>query len=88
AAIRITDCEILFKQYKGIKIPKSALHILDGELGVYVKFAKLVQFKKVKPIFENNNYVILPIARDEYNEVSLFDDVIVKGVNLYDGKYL
>ncbi|MEG1049309.1 MAG: HlyD family efflux transporter periplasmic adaptor subunit [Oscillospiraceae bacterium] len=88
ATLRITDCEILFRQYKGIKIPKSALHIVDENLGVYVKFSKLVQFKKVKPIFEDSNYVILPIASDENNEVSLFDDVIVKGVNLYDGKYL
>lgn len=88
AAKRIVDCEILFHQYKGIKIPRSALHIVDENLGVYVKFAKLVQFKKIKPIFEDANYVILPLEADENNEVLLFDDIIVKGVNLYNGKYL
>ena len=85
---RIRDCEILFSQYKGIKIPKSAVRIIDGEMGVYVKFSKLVQFKKIKPVYQDENYVILPVQNDEYNEVELYDDIIVKGVNLYDGKYL
>lgn len=88
ATNRIVDCEILFRQYKGIKIPKSALHIVDENLGVYVKVLKQVQFKKVKPLFEDKNYVILPLSSDENNEVILFDDIIVKGVNLYHGKYL
>ena len=85
---RICESEILFSQYKGIKIPKSAIRIVDGQMGVYVKFSKLVQFKKIKPIYQDENYVVLPIENDADNEVDLYDDVIVKGVNLYDGKYL
>ncbi len=85
---RINECEILFSQYKGIKVPKSALRIVGGEMGVYIKFAKLVQFKKVSPIYQDDNYVILPINTSDENQVELYDDIIVKGVNLYDGKYL
>ena len=88
AASRIVEGEILFSQYRGIKIPKSAIRIVDGEMGVYVKFSKLVQFKKIKPVYQDENYVILPLQVGEGNEVELYDDVIVKGVNLYDGKYL
>lgn len=85
---RVTESEILFSQYRGIKIPKSAIRIVNGEMGVYVKFSKLVQFKKIKPVYQDENYVILPIENDENNEVDLYDEIIVKGVNLYDGKYL
>ncbi|MBE6886988.1 MAG: hypothetical protein E7484_01060 [Ruminococcaceae bacterium] len=85
---RIRESEILFSQYKGIKIPKSAIRIVDGEMGVYVKFSKLVQFKKIKPVYQDENYIILPIENDAENQVELYDDIIVKGVNLYDGKYL
>lgn len=88
AASRISDCEILFSQYRGIKIPKSAIRIVDGEMGVYVKFSKLVIFKRVNPVYQDENYVILPLEPQEGNEVELYDDIIVKGVNLYDGKYL
>lgn len=85
---RITDCEILFSQYKGIKIPVEAIRFVDGQQGVYVKFSKLVQFKKVKPVYQDANYAILPLNGDADNQVELYDDIIVKGVNLYDGKYL
>ncbi len=88
ASARIVDGEILFSQYKGIKIPKSAIRIVNGEMGVYVKFSKLVIFKRVTPIYQDDNYVILPMEVSEGNEVELYDDIIVKGVNLYDGKYL
>lgn len=88
ASSRIVDSEILFSQYRGIKIPKSAIRIVDGEMGVYVKFSKLVIFKKVTPVYQDDNYVILPLKVEEGNEVELYDDIIVKGVNLYDGKYL
>lgn len=88
AASRIVDGEILFSQYRGIKVPKSAIRIVDGEMGVYVKFSKLVIFKRVNPVYQDDNYVILPLENEEGNEVELYDDIIVKGVNLYDGKYL
>ena len=88
ASARIRECEVLFSQHKGIKIPKSAIRIIDGQMGVYVKFSKLVQFKKISPVYQDENYVILPLNGDADNQVELYDDVIVKGVNLYDGKYL
>ncbi len=88
SSIRVSDCEILFAQYKGIKVPKSALRIVNGEMGVYVKFSKLVKFKKISPIYQDEKYMILPTETTSDNEVELYDDIIVKGVNIYDGKYL
>lgn len=88
AAARVTDCEILFKQYNGIKIPKSAIHFIDGQMGVYVNFSNVVYFKKITPVFEDDNYIIVPKTTNENNEVKLYDSIIVKGRNLYDGKYL
>ena len=88
ASVRITDCEVLFKQYKGIKIPKSAIHFIDGQMGVYVNFSNIVYFKKISPTFEDDNYVIVPKTTNDNNQVEMYDSIIVKGRNLYDGKYL
>ena len=63
ATARITECEILNKQYKGIKIPKSAIHFENGEIGVYVNFSNIAQFKKINPIFEDSNYVIVDVYK-------------------------
>lgn len=88
ASARVTDCEILFKQYTGIKIPKSAIHFVDEQMGVYVSFSNVVYFKKITPVYEDDNYVIVPKKKDENNQVEMYDSIIVKGRNLYNGKYL
>lgn len=88
ATARVTDIEILFRQYRGIKIPRTAIRFSDGEMGVYVNFSNIVQFKKISPDYEDDNYMIVPLANDEQNQVKLYDSIIVKGRNLYDGKYL
>ena len=88
ASLRVTDCEILYKQYTGIKIPKSAIHFVDEQMGVYVNFSNVVYFKKIAPVFEDENYVIVPKKTDENNQVKMYDSIIVKGRNLYNGKYL
>lgn len=89
ATTRVTDCEILFKQYDGIKIPKTAIKF-DSEqtMGVYVNFSNVVKFKKISPVYEDENYVIVPSTVSSENQVKLYDSIIVKGRNLYDGKYL
>ena len=89
ATTRITDCEILFKQYNGIKIPKTAIKF-DNEqsMGVFVNFSNVVQFKKISPTYEDENYIIVPNEFTSDNQIKLYDSIIVKGRNLYDGKYL
>lgn len=88
AKTRVTDCEILFRQYTGIKIPKSAIHFEGEQMGVFVNFSNLVQFKKISPVYEDENYVIVPAVQSADNQVKMHDSIIVKGRNLYDGKYL
>ncbi len=88
ALARVSECEILFKQYRGIKIPKTAIHFVDGEMGVYVNYSNVVKFKKINPMFEDDNYVIVPSTTSSDNQVKLYDSIIVKGRDLYDGKYL
>ena len=57
-------------------------------MGVYVNFSNIAQFKKINPIFEDSNYVVVPSTTSDDNQVKLYDSIIVKGRNLYDGKYL
>ena len=57
-------------------------------MGVYVNFSNVVYFKKIAPVFEDENYVIVPKKTDENNQVKMYDSIIVKGRNLYNGKYL
>lgn len=82
--------QIDIKTYKGIRIDKEALHIVDGAYGVYVKYGNLQRFLKIKILYEDENYILVPsdgaIGTD--NEVRLYDEIIVQGTNLQDGKLL
>ena len=82
--------QIDLKTYEGIRIDKEALHIVDGQRGVYVKYGNLQKFLKITTLYENDSYILIPengkIGTD--NEVRLYDEIIVQGTNLQDGKLL
>ena len=78
------DAEIVLNTYKGIRVSKRAMHIVDGQRGVYVKYGSLQRFRRIVVLFEDENYLLLdPEAED--NEVRLYDEIIVEGPNLQDG---
>lgn len=78
------DAEIVLNTYEGIRVSKRAMHIVDGQRGVYVKYGSLQRFRRIVVLFEDENYLLLdPEAED--NEVRLYDEIIVEGPNLQDG---
>ena len=82
--------QIDIKTYEGIRIDKEALHIVDGARGVYVKYGNLQRFLKITTLYEDENYILIPAdgAIGTDNEVRLYDEIIVQGTNLQDGKLL
>ena len=82
---RKEKAEIIFSTVKGYKVPKSAVRIVDGEKGVYVVIGQQMMFRKVDVIFEGRDYVVCKAVNGS-GTLKPFDDVIVKGTDLYDGK--
>ena len=89
--LRNENAVIKFKSYEGIRIDKSATHMVDDELVVYIKYGDVVREKKIKPIFEDEDYVLLPMQtkiEDESNQVLLYDEIIISGRDLHDNKLI
>lgn len=89
--LRYENASINFKSYSGLRIDAKAKHIVDGKNGVYVRFGNLVQFKAITALYENDEYILVPVqtkASDSSNQVVLYDEIIVSGKNLYDGKLI
>ena len=82
--------QIDFESYEGIRIDARALHIVDGEKGVYVKYGNLARWRKITVLYQDESYILVPkdgkVGTD--NEVRLFDEIIVEGTDLKDGKIL
>ncbi len=60
--------------------------------GVYVKYGNLARFRRITVLYEDkkSGYILVPLngASGAANEVKMYDEVIVSGNNLYDGKLL
>lgn len=81
--------EITFATYDGIRIDRSALHIVEGQTCVYVQFGNVVYKRNVQILFEDSDYILVPATYiKDVNEVQLYDQIVVHGFDLHDEKIL
>ncbi|MBE6626682.1 MAG: hypothetical protein E7628_05840 [Ruminococcaceae bacterium] len=91
---RMQPVSISVKDYTGFKIPVSAVRVIDGYQGVYVKDEVTIEFRRINVIYEDGGYVICtgdPDTTDEGEEekfswIKQNDIVVVSGTELYSGK--
>ena len=83
---RVTEIKINFKSYSGLKINSDAIRFYDNAKGVYIISDQQIKFKPINIIYEGNGYVIISETMEGASTVRFFDEVIVEGVELYDGK--
>ena len=88
--LSLEEAKIDFESYEGLRVDADALHIVDGEKGVYVKYGNLARWRKIQIVYQNEEYML--VAEDGKvgtdNELRMFDEVIVEGTDLRDGKIL
>ena len=86
ASMRTGPMTVVKKEYSGLKVPKSALRVVDSKRGVYVLTGMQIKFVKVNVLFSNDSYMICEKQTDDENVLRLYDEVVTRGKNLYDGK--
>lgn len=99
-SIGIEQMELVVNEYEGIRVPRSAEHIRQftdengkemEEYGVYVKLGNLMYFRKISnKLYQNEEYMLLPLdsIKENGDEVRLYDEIIVEGVDLEHGKLI
>ncbi|MBQ0110419.1 MAG: hypothetical protein KBS41_00620 [Oscillospiraceae bacterium] len=87
SSIRNIDGTIVLESYSGIKIPNSAVRKLEDNIGVYTVSGGVVKFKKIKVVYSTDDFTVCAIdEKGEDDSLRLYDEMIDKGKNLYDGK--
>ncbi len=89
ASMRTGPMTVVKSEYSGLKVPRKALRVVDSVRGVYVLTGMQVEFVPVEILYSNDSFLICEKQTEsgEHPEVlKLYDRVIVKGKNLYDGK--
>ena len=87
-SLRVETARINFRAYSGIKVARSALRLLDGELGVYIKYGSAVDFRKVDVIYETDDYIISSPGESSSGTLAVYDEMITEGRDLEVGKQL
>lgn len=69
--------------------------VTETVLGVYAVFGNTLSFRQIVPIYSGDDYVICETSPDEEEIFSddvevlkVYDDVVVEGADLYDGKII
>ncbi len=90
SSIRHEKLEILLVEHTGLRVPKRAITTnAEQEVGVYVRSGDIVRFRKIKQQYSDAaDYVICTEETGESGYLRLYDDVIVEGSDLYDGKLI
>lgn len=88
ASMRSAPMTVVKKEYSGLKVPKKALRVVDGKRGVYVLTGMQVKFVPVNMLYSNSAFMICEKQSADENVLRLYDEVIVKGKKLYDGKII
>ena len=88
--IRFESVQLLLEQYNGLRLPDKALHFdKDNRAGAYVRMGTTVTLRYVDVLYHNekDKYSICAIPKaGDSTYVQLYDDVVVEGKDLYDGK--
>lgn len=90
SSIRREKLEILLVEHTGLRVPKRAITTnANQEVGVYVRAGDIVRFRKIEQQYSDAaDYVICTEETKKSGYLRLYDDVVVEGSDLYDGKLI
>lgn len=88
ASMRQGNMTIINNTYSGLKLPAKAMRFKDEKAGVFVRSGMTIKFVEVNVIYKTDEYFICEQQVSNDSVLRLYDDVVVKGKNLYDGKII
>lgn len=86
ASMRSGPMSVVKNEYSGLKVPRKALRVIDKVKGVYVLSGMQIEFVPVEIIYSTESYILCKKQDQNGNILQLYDSVVVRGKNLYDGK--
>ncbi|MGN0443458.1 MAG: HlyD family efflux transporter periplasmic adaptor subunit [Acutalibacteraceae bacterium] len=101
ALLRKAKIKIVIDEFEGLKVPREAIRNAETSdtadasdisqpqnLGVYILYGQVVRFRKIDVIYFGDDYAIVSRNTESSDSLKLYDMIITKGRNLYDGKII
>lgn len=88
AVLRNGQIRLVFNEYTGFQVNNKAIREADGQKGVYVLNGNIIKFKKINIVYSDSEYSVCTTPEGESGYLKLYDEIVVEGTDLYDGKIL
>ena len=88
ATVRVQNYTVVLNAYSGLKINTKAIRVVDAKKGVYIMDGSTAKFKTVDIVYTGDGYSVCKLDNSVSDSLRLYDEVIIKGKNLYDNKVI
>ncbi len=88
ASVRSAAVTVIKNEHSGIMVKSDAVRIIEGKTGVYVVAGLEAKFVEIDIIYSGEDFHICELNTSDSSKLRLYDKIIVKGRNLYDGKII
>ncbi len=86
--VRKVEAQLRTNTYKGLRVRSDALRVVDGITGVYVVDGISATFKPVELLYSDSQVAICKYDTTKNKYLKIYDEVIVEGSGIYDGKVI
>ena len=83
-SMRKADFTVVFRSYTGLRIPTEAVRFENSVQGVYVLEGRRIRFKPITILHSSEHFHLCD--PDAVGGPKLYDEVVVRGGDLYEGK--
>lgn len=84
--LRQQSAEIVFASYAGLRVPKTAVRVENGQTGVYILEGKLAKWKPITILHDTGESYVVQMDTSSTGNLWPGDELILNAKNLYDGK--
>ena len=84
--LRQQSAEIVFTSYSGLRVPKSAVRVENGQTGVYILEGTHAKWKPITILHDTGESYVVTLDTSSTNNLWPGDELIINAKNLYDGK--
>lgn len=84
--LRQQSAEIVFASYSGLRVPKTAVRVENGQTGVYILEGTLAKWKQITILHDTGESYVVQMDTSSTGNLWPGDELILNAKNLYDGK--
>ncbi len=87
-SMRLCEVDVIIKTYSGIRIDKNAIRKVDGQDGVYISVNGVLKYRKIEVLYIGDSFAVIKNDEQQADSVKVYDEVVIKGSGLYEGKVI